>query len=230
MTAHEHCGLRARRCTSSLDHFRAYARPCASASALGVLTLGVLTLAPVTAFAAGSTLSVPAARPVVTTNRQTGSAQSTETPAESSPYWSRGAPRLFLSGRLVPGLGFGRLALNAGYGQPHWLWAGPEIIGVVTPYYSAAQAGVHLSAIIVDGLFTWRRTYSFSHGTLPNDASVSSNDLKRWKSPHVDYDAIDASLWGFVPYRRFLFAWEATWVKPLGIARDDLIYEKSNAP
>lgn len=61
------------------------------------------------------------------------SALSQDEPSPGVPYWSQGRARPFLSGLAIAGVGYGRLALNAGYGKPHWAWAGVEAIGGSRP-------------------------------------------------------------------------------------------------
>jgi len=146
-----------------------------------------------------------------------------DTPA---PSWSEGSARPFISGRAIPGFGYGRFALTAGYGKPHWLWAGAEGIATVTPMYAAVQAGLHVSAVVVDLMITVRRTYAFDHTLIPTADSLDSADLKQANQPAVKSTVIDASLWGFVPYGRWLLTWELTYVRPLGQDSSMLLYEE----
>jgi hypothetical protein len=55
------------------------------------------------------------------------------------PYWSEGRARPFVSGLVVAGVGYGRVAFDAGYGKPHWIWAGVEGTGLITPDYTSMQ-------------------------------------------------------------------------------------------
>jgi hypothetical protein len=120
----------------------------------------------------------------------------------------------------------GRLALEGGYGKPHWAWVGTETISAITPYFSSFQAGLHASLVVVDAMITWRRTYSFSHGLIAELASVSAADLERSGTSKLQYDVLDASLWGFIPYRRLLLTWEFTYVLPLALDTRNLLYEE----
>lgn len=144
----------------------------------------------------------------------------------SLPYWSHGEARVFASGRAVAGLGLGRVALNSGYGKPHWLWVGPEMIGAISLYSGSVQAGVHASAVVVDAMVTLRRSYSFSHGRVSDRATVTSRDLHASDASTSRYDCWDMSVWGFVPWRRLLVGWELTYARPISVASGELLYEE----
>jgi len=143
-----------------------------------------------------------------------------------TPYWRVGPARPFISGRAIPGFGYGRFALTTGYGKPHWMWAGAEGLATLTPMYAAVQAGLHLSAVVADLMITVRRTYAFDHTLIPLADSVGSDDLKQANQPTAKSTVIDASLWGFLPYGRWLLTWELTCVRPLGQSSSMLLYEE----
>jgi hypothetical protein len=142
------------------------------------------------------------------------------------PYWSQGPARPFVSGRVVPGLGFARLALAAGYGKPHWLWAGLEGIGTLTIDCAAAQAGLHLSAVLIDLSVIVRRTAAFEHTFIPVRDSVRSRDLEQANQAGAKSNVVEASLSGALPYGRWLLTWELTYVRPLGQSSSLLLYEE----
>lgn len=152
-----------------------------------------------------------------------GDSPKSETPA---PYWSGGSARPFISGRAIPGFGYGRFALTTGYGRPHWLWAGAEGLATLTPMYTAVQAGLHASLVVVDLMLTIRRTYAFDHTLIPMADSLGSADLNQPGQPAAKSTVIDASLWGLVPYGRWLLTWDLTYVRPLGQASSMLLYEE----
>ena len=157
---------------------------------------------------------------------ETGARSHTAYDESKLPCWAKGEPRAFLAGRAIAGSGFGRVALAAGYGKPHWLWAGPEVVGFVSPFYAAWSGGIHVRAAIVDLTILWRRTYSFEFGTLPAARSVSSAELR--SSPgRARYYSLDARLSGFLPISRLLIAWEVTYIRPIDLAASPLVYEEA---
>jgi hypothetical protein len=152
----------------------------------------------------------------------------TDTPSidDALPYWAQGHTRPFVAGQAMAGLGVGRLTLSAGYGKPHFMWGGLEGNGSLTPYYANLQGGLHLSAFIADLYISYRRTYSLTHGLLPNASTVSDDDLDANSNNKVRYDALHAQMWGFIPYRRLLLAWEFACVRPFGQPSNTLLYEE----
>jgi hypothetical protein len=146
--------------------------------------------------------------------------------AEKPLYWSEGEPRWFVSGRSLLGLGYGRAALDTGYGKPHFVWTGFEVLGCISPQFGSLQAGLVASALIANLAIHYRTTHSFSHHRVDRADHVSSADLEGSARPLAAYSGIDASLWGFVPYRRFLLLWEVTWVRPTSLSQQELVLEE----
>jgi len=145
-------------------------------------------------------------------------------PSDAIPYWSQGKARAFVSGGAIAGLGYGRLALASGYGKPHWIWAGLESSGYLSPFFASFQGGLHASAVIVDLSVNARHTTSFEYGRIAQRDSVSTAELNRNKDK-ATYDSLDTSLWGFVPYRGMLATWEITYTRPLSLD-DSLLFEE----
>jgi len=188
-------------------------------SRVGLLQVAVLTLSTLHA-----AISYAADAPRPDSNVEGHAAAA---PASSNlPYWAYGNTRLFLSGRAVGGLGFARLALNAGYGKPHWFWAGPEVILAVTPDYLSGQGGLHLSAFVADLTISFRRTSPFQHNWLNVADSIQYSELSRGTGRRATPTLLDASLWGFIPYGQLLLTWELTYVKPFAQSNANLLYEE----
>jgi hypothetical protein len=141
-------------------------------------------------------------------------------------YWDEGEPRAFLAERTVLGLGYGRVSADVGYGRPFWQWFGLETTGQLTLDSLSAQTGIKAAWMVAEGMFTLRRTYSFVHRALPRKTQVSSDDLRRKGAPGAGYTAIDAGLWGCVPYGRWLGTWELAWVRPLTLNPNELVLEE----
>lgn len=142
------------------------------------------------------------------------------------PYWALSHARPFVAGQALAGLGVGRLALNAGYGKPHFMWVGVEGDGSLTPYYAHVQSGLHLSAFIADLYISYRRTYSLTHGLMPAASTVSTDDLDASSKNKVRYNVLDADMWGFLPHGRLLLAWELVLVRPIKQPLGTLVYEE----
>lgn len=191
--------------------------------------VGTLLAAPGTCLAQAAQVGASSnAAPVeATTTEKSGERQASSSTQDSAtmPYWSREPTRPFLAGRFLAGTGFGRANLSAGYGQPHWIWAGLEGAGTLTPYFGGVQGGLVASVAIVQLSASVRRTNSFSHGFIPVRDSIASGDLTQVGSPKAHYSTFDATLTGFIPYGRLLLGWELTLVRPLH-ASSALTYEE----
>ena len=140
------------------------------------------------------------------------------------PYWSQGESRGFVSGTAALGLGSARLTQAFGYGRPHWMWAGVETTGYVSPYFGAIQSGLHVDALLAEASIALRHTASFEYGSVPAVPSVTHSELVRNKDK-ISYNSLDASLWGYAPYRDLLLAWEFTYARLLGFD-DSLLFEE----
>jgi hypothetical protein len=145
--------------------------------------------------------------------------------SDDLPYWSRGEARPFASGRAIAGLGYARLAGNLGYGKPHWTWAGLEMGGFVSPFYATVDAGVHASLVVFELSVAMRRTFSFAHVSVPSAETISSSALDA-DGPKARTTTLDIYLWGFIPYNRWLVAWETVFERPLGAPDDTLWFEE----
>jgi hypothetical protein len=146
-------------------------------------------------------------------------------PTEKPPYWSHGEPRPFVSGRALAGLGFTRLALSAGYGKPHWSWAGLEVSAFASPFYATAQAGLHARLVLAELYVATRRTYAFQRGAVPRADSVSRSDLES-AADKLHYTSLDVDLSGFLPLGRALFVWELAYIRLLGQSSTMLYFEE----
>ena len=148
----------------------------------------------------------------------------TSAPAATEFYWSKGERRPFISGKASVGLATARLSLAAGYGMPHWFWGGIEASGYVSPYFGAAQGGLHLDALAAELMINLRHTASFEYGPIARVPSVGKNELEQNKNK-LGYNSLDVSLWGYLPYRDVLLGWEFTIVRPFNVG-DSLIFEE----
>jgi hypothetical protein len=182
---------------------------------------GVSSVMSFGAFAVSDSLPVSTAAP----NSQTKLAMPTASVAHPAvPYWSQGESRVFVSGTAAVGLGSARLTLASGYGQPHWMWAGVETTGYVSPYFGAFQGGLHVDALLAEASLAFRHTASFEYGSIAAVPSVGHSELVQNKDK-ISYNSLDASLWGYAPYRDLLLAWELTYARPLGFG-DSLLFEE----
>lgn len=148
-------------------------------------------------------------------------------PAETFPiYWAEGEPRSFIAARGIAGLGYGRAAVDVGYGMPYWKWIGLDAAGILTLDSLSGQAGLRGSWMIAEGFLTVRRTASLTHRAVGAAREVSSETLERNGASGAAYTVIDADLWGCIPFGRFLATWELAWVRPLSLSPGQLVLEE----
>jgi hypothetical protein len=148
-------------------------------------------------------------------------ARAGEDPAPTG--WAAGAPRPFLAGRLDLGLHAGAVAA-AGYGKPHWAWAGAQGSALVSTRFAAVEGGLRAVLPFLDLTVLARRTRSFDKPLLAPLARHREAELSGGAA-HVT--AIDASLSGVLPAPGGLALWEVALVRPLGLAADRHVFEET---
>jgi len=152
--------------------------------------------------------------------------KASEPPTEAPSYWAEGEPRAFVGARGIAGTGYGRVGGSAGYGLPNWQWIGVDSMATLTIDAVMAQAGLRGSFMIIDGMFTLRQTYSFSHRAIGTADRVIDGLIARDGVPGAEYLAIDAGLSGLLPYERLMGTWELSWVRPLSLRANELVLEE----
>lgn len=83
------------------------------------------------------------------------------------------------------------------------------------------------SVVLAEFTLALRRSYAFSDTFIPAADSVRAGDLDQPNRPAARSTTIDASLWGFIPYRRLLLTWKLTYVRPLGQSASALHFEEA---
>ena len=137
--------------------------------------------------------------------------------------WEDGAPRPFAAGRLEAGL-HGRVLAQAGYGRPHWTWAGVQGAAFVTAHTSGVEAAVRGALPFLDLQLSTRRTRSFDRPPL---AARATHDEAELSGGHATLTVLDADLSGLLPAPAGLLAWEVEWVRPLELERGRHAFEET---
>jgi hypothetical protein len=141
-------------------------------------------------------------------------------------YWSVGEPRWFVSTKSDLGL-YAKPYFSAGYGMPHWIWAGVDLNAISTTEVGQVYAGVRAASPVFDIAFGFRNTYSYGKPFLAPRASFSSAQVSDAPGPNARYWAWEAEAVGFVPlpYSAIMLDWIAVGV--LDAPRDRYLYEES---
>ena len=133
--------------------------------------------------------------------------------ARGAEHWEAGAPRPFVAGRLEAGL-HARALGQAGWGRPHWGWAGVQGAAFVTPNTRGAEAAVRGALPFLDLAVAVRRTRSFDRPLLAPSAAHDEGELS---GGGARLTVLDADLSGFLPAPAGLVAWQLEWVRPLDL-------------
>ncbi|MDB4993061.1 MAG: hypothetical protein JWM74_493 [Myxococcaceae bacterium] len=114
-------------------------------------------------------------------------------------YWADTKPRWFVSGYLEGGA-YLKPQLQAGYGQPHWIWVGVDAYPVVTFAFAGAYAGFRFSLPIFDMKIGARNSLSFDRSYLTRKPTYEANDVDHVHDHgQVRYTTIEGNISGVVP-------------------------------
>lgn len=144
-------------------------------------------------------------------------------PALAAEVWESGEPRAFAAGRLEAGL-HGRALLQAGFGRPHWAWAGAQGAAFTTAHTAGVEGAVRAALPFLDLQLALRRTRSFDRPLL---APLAVHREAELRGGHARLTVADADLSGVVPVPGGLAAWELEWVRPLGLAAGVHAFEET---
>jgi hypothetical protein len=141
-------------------------------------------------------------------------------------YWSVGKPRWFVSMKSDLGL-YLKPYFSAGYGMPHWIWAGIDLNAISTTEVGQVYAGVRAASPVFDLAFGFRNTYSYGKPFLAPSASFSGDQLSDAAGPNARYWAWEAEAVGFVPLPHSAIMLDFIAVGVLDAPRDRYLYEES---
>jgi hypothetical protein len=153
----------------------------------------------------------------------------TVVPAEPRPkngYWSVGEPRWFISSKSDLGGVYGKPYLSAGYGMPHWIWAGADLNAISTLEFGQVYGGIRAATPIFDVAFGARDTYSYGKQFLDPRAHFVAEDLSG-PGKNARYWAWEAEVVGVapLPYSAILVDYSA--VHTLDVPRGKDVYDES---
>lgn len=141
-------------------------------------------------------------------------------------YWSVGKERWFLSTKSDLGL-YAKPYFSAGYGMPHWIWAGLDVNGIVTNEVAQFYAGVRGATPVFDVAFGVRDTYSWSKPFLTPRATFTPDDVKNEPGSNARYWAWELELIGIVPLPYSAIMLNFIAVSTLDVPKDKFVYEES---
>jgi hypothetical protein len=141
-------------------------------------------------------------------------------------YWSVGDPRWFVSTKSDLGL-YAKPYFSAGYGMPHWIWAGIDVNAISTIEMGQVYAGVRGATPVFDLAFGFRNTYAYGKPFLEPRSTYSSDQVDDAPGQNAHYWAWEADAVGFVPLPHSAIMLEFIAVGVLDAPRDRYLYEES---
>ena len=142
-------------------------------------------------------------------------------------YWSEGtSPRWFVSSKSDLGGLYVKPYFSAGYGLPHWIWAGVDVNAISTLEFGQAYAGVRGSTPIFDVAFGVRDTYSYSKPFLDPRPAFIADDLTG-PGKNARYWAWELEVVGAVPLPHSAVLLDYIAVRTLDVPRGKLVYDES---
>jgi hypothetical protein len=142
-------------------------------------------------------------------------------------YWSEGKPRIFVSTRSEIGILYAKPYLSFGYGLPHWIWAGLDVNGIITPEFVQGYAGVRAASPVLDLAFGVRNTKSFSKPLLVAASSYGEADVLPGQGEGARYWAWEAEIVATAPLPYSALIADFIAVRTLDVPAGRLVYDES---
>jgi hypothetical protein len=181
------------------------------------------------------------ARPVAPTDGTTGRASSkkadetsSDTDVPPSPgkrpengYWSVAKPRWFVSTKSDVGLPYLKPYFSAGYGLPHFIWAGVDLNSITTGEFTQIYAGIRASTPVFDLAFGYRDTWSFGKPFLQPRSTYTREDVLNAPGPGSRYWAWEAEAVGILPLPYSAIVGDVIVVRTLDVPSENYVFDES---
>jgi hypothetical protein len=142
-------------------------------------------------------------------------------------YFSVGTPRWFVSTRSDIGTPYLKPYFSAGYGLPHWLWAGVDVNAIVTTEIAQVYGGVRASAPVLDIAFGFRDTWSFQKRFLEPRHAYTKSAVYDPGRPRARYWAWELEVLGAVPLPHSAIVGNFVLVRTLDVPRGAYVFDES---
>ena len=116
---------------------------------------------------------------------------------------------------------------SAGYGLPHWIWAGVDVNAISTLEFIQGYAGVRASTPLLDLAFGVRDTLSFGKPFLAPAASFTRDDVLDASGPKARYWAWEAEVVAVAPLPHSALLLDFIAVRTLDVPAQTYVYEES---
>lgn len=142
-------------------------------------------------------------------------------------YWSEGDARWFVSARPELGTIYAKPYLSAGYGIPHWIWAGIDLTGLTTLDMGQVMGGVRLASPILDLSFVGRDTLSYGKPFLTPAAMFTRKSVLDAPGPNARYTVLEAEATAIAPLPYSALVANFIVVDVLDMPRGSYLYEEN---
>lgn len=142
-------------------------------------------------------------------------------------YWSVGEPRWFISTKSDLGTIYAKPYFSAGYGLPHWIWAGVDVNAIITTSVAEVFAGARLSAPVFDISFGIRDDWSFDKPFLMPRTTYFRADVVDAPGKRAKYWALEGEVVAVLPLPHAALVGDFVLVDVLHMPNDMYLYEES---
>lgn len=159
-----------------------------------------------------------------------GHAQEPSSGASARPehgYWSHGEPRWFVSSRSELGTPYIRPYFSAGYGMPHWIWAGVDTYAISTGEFLQTYGGVRAASPVFDVAFGVRDTWSYDKPLLVPARRYSGADVLGAPGRSARYLAWEVEAVAIAPLPYSALVADLVIVRTLDVPSGFAVYDES---
>ena len=142
-------------------------------------------------------------------------------------YWSEGEPRWFISTKSDLGTPYVKPYFSAGYGLPHWIWAGVDLNLITTGEFTQVYGGVRATSPVLDLAFGVRDTWSFGKPFLAPKPTFNRDDVLDAPGPKSRYWAWEAEVVAVAPLPYSAVLVDFILVRMLDVPAGSYLYEES---
>jgi hypothetical protein len=148
-------------------------------------------------------------------------------PRPGNGYWSDAKPRLFLSTHSELGLPYAKPYFSAGYGTPHWIWAGVDVNAIATPEFWQGYFGLRAATPILDVAFGARDTGSFDKPFITPAPLLTRDLVRAHAGPRARYWAWEAEIVATAPLPHSALVADFIAVRTLDVPAGRYVFEES---
>ena len=142
-------------------------------------------------------------------------------------YWSAGEPRWFVSTKSDIGTPYLKPYFSAGYGMPHFIWAGVDVNSITTLEFTQLYGGIRAATPILDFAFGYRDTWSFGKPFLAPQGTFTRSEVLDAPGAKARYWAWEFEVVGIVPLPHAAIVGDFILVKTLDVPDGRYVYEES---